>query len=425
MKALAIVMLATFIATPSRAEEQTAVTATGGQSAHTDHSATLSPVCSDAKPQCARTVEPVFAKDGRLWVAFSVGDKVYAAASRDEGKSFEPAVTVAAVAGAVIDANGEARPKIVALRDGALVVSYTARPEKSYNGAISIARSTDGGRSFSTPQAMIDGDGQRFAVFVASPRGRLYAAWLDKRDADEAKRAGKEFAGSGIAVGWSDNGGKTFAGKKILMDHSCECCRVSATLDRDGRPVFAWRNVFENNSRDHYAAKLSADGTQLTGGRVSEDDWATTCPHHGPSIAIDGSGAWHVVWFTNGKARKGLFYARSVDGGKSFSEPAKFADDAHSPSHAAVLAVKNQIYRVWKEFDGTTTTISMQSSRDAGRAWSDPLVIASTTSASDHPQLIEHKGVVYLSWLTREQGYRMSPLPNGAARAKSAAVVKQ
>jgi hypothetical protein len=425
MKALALVLLAAFVASPSRAEEQTAVAAAAERKGHMDHAAAQSPVCSDAKPQCAQTIEPAFAKDGRLWVAFSVGDKVYAAASRDEGKSFEPAVTVAAVTGSVVDANGEARPKIVALRDGTLVVSYTARPEKSYNGAISIARSTDGGKSFSPPQALVDGDGQRFDVFVASPKGRLYAAWLDKRDAEEAKKAGKEFAGSGIAVGWSDDGGKTFAGKKILMDHSCECCRVSAALDRDGLPVFAWRNVFERNSRDHYAAKLSPDGAQLIGGRVSDDEWATTCPHHGPSIAIDGSGAWHVVWFTNGKARKGLFYAKSVDGGKSFSEPAKFGDDAHTPSHAAVLAGKNQIYRVWKEFDGTTTTISMQSSRDAGKAWSDPLVVASTTGASDHPQLLEHKGVAYLSWLTREQGYRLSPLPSGVTRAKSAAVLKQ
>ena len=73
---------------------------------------------------------------------------------------------------------------------------------------------------------------------------------------------------------------------------------------------------------------------------MSEDEWATTCPHHGPSLAIDSAGAWHVVWFTNGKARKGLFYAKSADGGKSFSEPAKFGNDERAPSHAALLAVQ-------------------------------------------------------------------------------------
>ena len=98
------------------------------------------------------------------------------------------------------------------------------------------------------------------------------------------------------------------------------------------------------------------------------------------------------MWFTNGKVRKGLFYAKSIDGGKSFSEPAKFGDDERAPSHAALLAVKGSLYRAWKEFDGTTTSILAQMSQDAGKAWSAPRVVASTTDASDHPLLVEHKG---------------------------------
>ncbi len=417
-RVLALALPAVLAAQPLRAEDQAPVA--DHHHAHMGSmGAAVPPACTEAKPRCAQTAEPAFAPDGRLWLAFAVGDTVYAAPSRDKGASFEPAVVVATVPDGVIDANGEARPKIVALGDGALVASYTARPEKSYNGAIAVARSSDGGKSFSQPQPLVDGVGQRFDVFLASPKGRLYIAWLDKRDAEDAKKAGKDFAGSGIAVGWSDDGGKTFAGKKILMDHSCECCRVAAALDRDGLPVFAWRHVYGTNLRDHYVAKLSADGAQLTGGRVSEDAWATTCPHHGPSLAIDAAGAWHVVWFTNGKNRKGLFYAKSVDGGKSFSEPAKFGDDARAPSHAAVLASKDQLYRVWKEFDGTTTSIVLQMSRNAGKDWSEPHVLATTADASDHPLLVEHKGAVYLSWLTYEQGYRLLPLPRVQAAAAS------
>jgi len=158
------------------------------------------------------------------------------------------------------------------------------------------------------------------------------------------------------------------------MDHSCECCRVAATLDRDGQPVSHGAMCSGQNVRDHYAAKLSADGLQLIGGRVSEDDWATTCPHHGPSLSIDAAARGTSSGSPMARNRKGLFYARSADGGKSFSEPVKFGDDAHAPSHAAILAEKGQIYRVWKEFDGATTSIVMQASRDAGKAWSDPRV---------------------------------------------------
>ena len=50
--------------------------------------------------------------------------------------------------------------------------------------------------------------------------------------------------------------------------------------------------------------------------RVSNDDWQiSACPHHGPSLSISPAGTYHVAWYTNGKARKGLFYARSDDEG--------------------------------------------------------------------------------------------------------------
>jgi hypothetical protein len=433
MKRSTLALLASLAASVAIAQDNPTLNAASAQTnagheAHMGHAAPAA-ACAEPKLECAPTATPFFAKDGRLWLSFSAGDTVYATFSRDNGKSFAPAATIAKVEGAAIDDNGEARPKLVALDDGTLVASFTTRPAKSYNGTIFIARSTDGGKSFSKPQPLVDGSGQRFEIFALSPKGRLYVAWLDKRNAEQAKAQGRAFEGSGVAVAWSDDGGVTFTGKKILIDHSCECCRVAAAFDRDGLPVFAWRHVFEDNHRDHYAAKLSADGAGLNGGRVSEDEWTTTCPHHGPSLAVDAKGQWHVVWFANGKKRQGLFYARSRDGGKSFSDPEKFGDAERAPSHPYLLSAKGQLYRAWKEFDGTATAIMIQNSSNGGASWSAPRIVASTTDASDHPLLIESKGTAYLSWLTRKEGYRLIPLarpqanaPGGAAR--EAAVAK-
>lgn len=401
MRRAALVLLAALAAGPAHAEEQ---------SGQTSRPAT--PACVEPTPKCAPTATPSFGKDGRLWLAYVVDGKVYGAASHDNGKSFAPPFLIAApeTGGATLDDNGEARPKLIALDDGTLVASYTTKPQKSHEGTIFLLRSTDGGKSFSEPQALIDGKGQRFDTFLLGPKGRLYAAWLDKTNAENAKAAGRTFAGSGVAVGWSDDGGATFKGKSILLDHSCECCRIGAALDRDGLPVFVWRHVFDNNQRDHMAAKLSADGATLVGGRVSSDEWATTCPHHGPTIAIDTAGVWHVAWFTRGKQRQGLFYARSADGGKTFSEPVRLGEPERAPSRPQLLGVGERLYRAWKEFDGTTSTIALQSSRDGGKSWDAARVVASTMNASDHPLLIESKGTAYLSWLTREEGYRLIPL---------------
>jgi hypothetical protein len=383
------------------------------------HHHAAAPACSEPAPKCAVTATPSFGADGRLWLTYAVAGKVYGQVSRDKGKSFAPPFLIAAPAG-TLDDNGEARPKIVALADGALLASYTTRPEKSHDGTIYVTRSRDGGKSFSAPQPVVDGKGQRFEAFVVAPKGRIYLAWLDKTDAQKAKAEGRPFEGSGVAVGWSDDDGATIAGKRILLDHSCECCRIGAALDRDGLPVFMWRHVFENNQRDHMAAKLSADGSALVGGRVSMDEWATSCPHQGPAMAVDAAGRWHVAWFTRGKTRQGLFYARSEDGGKSFSAPERLGDPDRAPQRPQLIAAGKRLYRAWKEFDGTTTTIVVQSSRDGGRSFEAPRVLASTSEASDHPLLVESKGVAYLSWLTQEEGYRLLPLEGASSRTRAA-----
>ncbi len=92
----------------------------------------------------------------------------------------------------------------------------------------------------------------------------------------------------------------------------------------------------------------------------------------GQGLAVDAAGGWHVVWHTQGKKRQGLFYAQSRDEGKTFTDPQNFGDDAKAPGHPVVLATKDRLYRVWKEFDGLTTTIPLQLSRDGGKSWSAP-----------------------------------------------------
>ncbi len=409
MKRLALASLIMLSCTSARAEQTAPEKSASAAPAAMSHHAPAA--CTEPRVGCAMTAVPAFDRNGKLWVAFSVGKSVYVASSNDNGKSFGAPVAVTSISDGVIDAHGDARPKITPLKDGALLASYTTRPEKQMMGTIFTARSSDGGKSFSAPQAMLNEGGQRFASFVVNNNGRIYAAWLDKTHMLKAKAEGKEFAGSGVAFGYSDDGGATFKGKSILIDHACECCRTAAALDRNGGAVFAWRQVLDTGARDHFVAKLSSDATSLTPTRVSDDDWViNSCPHHGPSLAIDNSG-WHIVWFTKSPKRQGLFYARSVDGGRSFSPPEKFGDDARAPAHPVVIAAKGRLYRAWKEFDGTTTTALTQMSRDNGKSWGTPRLMASTADASDHPELVAHKGAAFLSWLTNKEGYRLLALP--------------
>lgn len=49
-------------------------------------------------------------------------------------------------------------------------------------------------------------------------------------------------------------------------------------------------------------------------------------------------------------------------------------------------------------------------SQDDGASWSTSRGIASTTDNSDHPLLVSDGRRVYLSWMTKADGYRFQPI---------------
>ena len=124
----------------------------------------------------------------------------------------------------------------------------------------------------------------------------------------------------------------------LPSDNTCECCRLGLAFAGPGRPVVVFRNIFEGGVRDHAVMTFTDPATPGEVRRVSNDDWQiSACPHHGPSLSISPAGTYHVAWYTNGKARKGLFYARSQDEGRTFSDPIPLGRSDRNPD-AAVCA---------------------------------------------------------------------------------------
>jgi sucrose-6-phosphate hydrolase SacC (GH32 family) len=117
-----------------------------------------------------------------------------------------------------------------------------------------------------------------------------------------------------------------------------------------------------------------------------------------------------VAWYTNGKVRKGLFYARSHDGGRTFSEPVSIGRPDRNPTRPYVVANARETALVWKEFDGEKTTVNLMISNDDGATWSAPKAISSTTDTSDHPLLVSDGRRLFLSWMTKADGYRFQPI---------------
>jgi hypothetical protein len=383
----------------------------GGAFAQMHHQPGSEAACDEPDLRCASKVTPVFASDGTLWLAWMAGGKISVASSRDAGKSFS--TPVAATPDALnLDWGPDARPKIAIDRKGGIALAFSIFRDKAFNGQVLTTRSDDGGKSFAAAQPITaNNESQRFEAIGFDSNGKVFAAWLDKRNRVPAQQAGKKYDGAALYFASSKDGGATYFDARMAVDNTCECCRIGLAFDPSNHPVLVFRNIFEGGVRDHAVISFADSATPGEPRRVAADDWQiAACPHHGPSLAISPNGTYHVTWFTNGKARKGLFYAHSRDGGLSFSAPLAIGDARRAPSRPFVLAGPHGLTVAWKEFDGERTSVKVMTSGDDGESWSKPRTIAETADASDHPLLLTDGRRSYLSWMTKGDGYRFIPI---------------
>ncbi len=269
----------------------------------------------NGKAPDAFTATPAFAPDGTLWLARGTADRVLVSHSSDLGKTFSTPVSV--TPGPVsMDWGPDSRPQILIDRQGRLVVTYALFQDEKFNGRVYVTHSDDGGKSFAPSLPITpDATSQRFQSAAIDSDGRVFAAWLDKRNRRTVPTAS-------LAYAWSDSSDAPFGATHIAADNTCECCRLGLAFAGPGRPAILFRNVFPGSVRDH--AVVTLDNATAPGKlrRVSVDDWKIeACPHQGPSLAIAADGSYHAAWFTEGSRRQGLFYARAANGEVAFGEP--------------------------------------------------------------------------------------------------------
>ena len=366
----------------------------------------------EAKPQTAKPTLAVGATldgNGRVWLARVENQQLWVSSSDDGGQHFSRPVAVSSMP-EDIAANAENRPKIAVARDGTVLLSWSQSLPKRFTGNVRFARSTDGGRSFSAPITLND-DGRigshSFDSLAIDGAGRVAVVWLDGRDRDAVREKGGTFAGSSVYFAQSADNGAHFSANRRLTEHTCECCRTALSWTAEG-PVALWRNLYGSNTRDFALANLDS-GKQR---RITDDEWRIdACPHHGGGLAVDARGALHLVWFTQGKTRQGLFYKRIVDGRES--PPMALGDPAAQAGHAAVAAAGSTVLIVWREFDGRVYVVQAMHSTDGGASWSAPRRLAESGGAADYPLPLTDGARALVVWNSTSEGVRVLPLELG------------
>jgi hypothetical protein len=389
--------------------------AVGNSWAQMDHSS-HSGLSSSKKPknscignglECANAATPFLTKDGKLLLTWTAGGVVSFAQSSDLGKTFNSAVKIAEH-GKSLDAGSDARPQIVADSSGNIFLAYAFFKDSKWNAQINTTRSTDNGITFFTPKSLVEnGSSERFPSVLMRPDGNIFISWIDKRLVAASNKSGQKKLGGSIAYSNSFDGGKTFQTERIANEDSCECCRIGVSLNQKNQPIIIYRAIFPGGVRDHASQIILSNGPDKIR-RIANDEWKTdACPHHGPAIGVSSQGTIHTAWFTQGTNRAGVFYANSHNEGASYSAPMRLGKLDASTSRPYLLALEKNVWLVWKEFDGHDTLVVMKQSGDDGKTWSKETILSKTTDYSDHPLLISQDNQVFLSWLTRAQGYQL------------------
>ncbi|MBL8984226.1 MAG: exo-alpha-sialidase [Gemmatimonadetes bacterium] len=300
--------------------------------------------------------------------------------------------------------DGETPPKLQTAPDGALVMSYAVQVADStakYQGVsgLRFVRSSDAGATWSAPVTVADdGDLQRYRndhTMTVGRDGAVYVAWLDERAIDTVR----------VYLARSDDQGATWSRNVALdMEEACGCCRTPVTTGADGTVYAIWRKVL-GPMRDHVVSRSRDRGATWSAPTVVHaDSFAIAhCPDAGPSIAVDANNRLHVSWWTGREGAAGVKYARSDDGGVTFSAPiplgvAPFAKASHSQ---LALFGASGVAVVWDDGTLKPARIALRVSRDGGTTFGPPSYLSDSAATASFPVLAVRGDRVEVLWQER------------------------
>ena len=291
-------------------------------------------------------------------------------------------------------------PSVSAGPDGSLWAHWLQRGAGGgYDYGVRIARSSDGGASWSAPWTPHEDATATEHGFVstAAVGDALGFLWLDgRRYAPGPDGAPTEEMA--LYYRSADGGGP--AGPETLVDaRVCDCCQTDMALTTRG-PVAVYRDRSPEEIRDIRIIHLR-DGAWTEGAIVHEDGWETAaCPVNGPAVAARGDDV-AVAWFTAAAGIPRVRLAFSDDTGESFDAPVEVGDGNPAGRVDVVLLEDGSALVSWLErTGGEFAEVRVRVVARGGRAGESVGVSPSSGErASGFPRLaLADDGSVIVAW---------------------------
>jgi len=293
-------------------------------------------------------------------------------------------------------------PSLVALPDGALVAHWLVKGSPdSHTYDINIARSTDGGKTWSKP-VVPHRDGTKtehgFVSMLPWAAGGAGAIWLDGRNFKENANAGHGSSTNEMTLRYATIGDKGQLSEEVQLDSRvCDCCQTSAALTSEG-PIVVYRDRSEKEIRDISVVRL-VKGRWTQPRTVSADGWEIHgCPVNGPSVSADEKQV-AVAWFTAAKETQRVKVVFSSDAGATLASPI-VVDEGSPVGRVDVLMLSDGSALVsWLERTAKGGEVKVRRVRpDGSRDEATTVADSSAARSSGFPQMARAGDQVIFAW---------------------------
>lgn len=292
-------------------------------------------------------------------------------------------------------------PSVTADGSGALWAHWLQRgDEGGYDYGVRVARSDDGGSTWSAPWTPHEDTSPTEHGFVSALpiEDGMGFVWLDGRkyaDGVDGAPGTKE-----MSLRYRTIDGHGSLGAETLIDSRvCDCCQTDAAMADEG-PVVVYRNRSEAEIRDIYMSRL-VDGAWTKGASVHEDGWEIAgCPVNGPAVAARGNEV-AVAWFTAPQDVARVYVAFSSDGGATFGDPTVVDDGNPGGRVDLLLSDDGSALVSWLErTGGENAEVRLRSVQPTGGSTNSVTLTAGSSSrASGFPRMAATpSGEVLLAW---------------------------
>jgi mono/diheme cytochrome c family protein len=241
-------------------------------------------------------------------------------------------------------------PRLAATRDE-VVLGWVEAQGSGPTVQFLVARSRDGGKTFSEPAAVHGGGAARpgFTALAADPDGGLACGWIEGRNGgpqpffSAGEASSGDFGREQLVFAGPD-------GKGI-----CPCCDVAVAVAPDAaRTVFV---AFRNSDSDHRDIWLARAAKGASGEPVftppvpvTPDHWTFNgCPHDAPSLAVAGD-RLQIAWMDAHTGSGRVYHAVSPVGSLHFQSSPLNPKGRGAQAHPRLAADRTGlVHAVWDE----------------------------------------------------------------------------